>query len=327
VAEGVEAPRAEEALLDVTNEVRAAGGVVRRRVDGQVQTVLVHRPRYDDWSLPKGKLLEGESFEEAAIREVLEETGLGCRLDAELPSSRYTLQDGATKVVRYWSMETLDGHDLHPTAEVDEARWFPISEARNVLTHDRDREVLDAATTGDAPTYLIRHAKAGDRRTWSGDDLMRPLSKTGRRQANALVRVLSSRVIERILSSPAIRCIDSVRPLAEQRGLPIEPRDELLEGAPLSGLLALLDEVRSNASALSGHGDLIPQVIEYLEDRGAVVGPEKGWKQGSIWVLEREAGLIVRATYVPPPPVDRKPSPREGDPAVKRRAPESPVGL
>lgn len=320
MAEGVEAPRAKEALLDVTSEVRAAGGVVRRRVDGQVHTVLVHRPRYDDWSLPKGKLLDGESFEEAATREVREETGLECRIDGELPPSRYLVQQGIPKVVRYWSMEALDGHDLHPTDEVDEARWFPISEARAVLTHDRDRTVLDAATTGDAPTYLIRHAKAGDRRTWSGDDLSRPLSKTGRRQARALVHVLSSRVIERLLSSPAIRCMETVEPLAEQRGLPIEPRDELLEGAPLPGLLELLEELRSTPSVLCGHGDLIPAVIEHLEDRGAIVGPERGWKKGSVWVLGREAGLIVRATYIPPPDVDRKPRARDRDPAVKPRS-------
>ena len=286
----------------MTTEVRAAGGVVRRRVDGQVLTVLVHRPRYDDWTFPKGKLLEGESFEEAALREVLEETSLECRIDAELPSLRYIDQAGRPKVVRYWSMEALDGSELHPTDEVDEARWFTLAEARKMLSYDRDREVLDALTAQDARAYLVRHAKAGDRGTWSGDDLSRPLSKTGHRQAKALVQVLSRRIIERILSSPAVRCVETVRPLADQRGLPIESRDEVLEGAPLSGLLGLLDELRSTASVLCGHGDLIPAVVEHLEAQGAVVRSNRGWKKGSVWVLEREAGLIVRATYIPPPP-------------------------
>jgi phosphohistidine phosphatase SixA/8-oxo-dGTP pyrophosphatase MutT (NUDIX family) len=302
----------------VTGEVRAAGGVVRRRADGQVYTVLVHRPRYDDWSFPKGKLLDGESFEEAAIREVLEETGLGCRFDDELPPSQYIDQEGRKKVVRYWSMEASDGSDLHPTSEVDEARWLTLAEAREVLSYDRDRAVLDALAAQDAPAYLVRHAKAGDRRLWSGDDLSRPLSKSGRRQAKALVRVLSSRVIERILSSPAIRCVDTVRPLAEKRGLPIEARDELLEGASLAGVLGLLDELRSTPSVLCGHGDMIPAVIEHFEARGALVGPDRGWKKGSVWVLEREAGLVVRAAYVPPPDVDPKP------PARPRRSPDMP---
>ena len=294
----------------MTSEVRAAGAVVLRREGGKVHTVLVHRPRYDDWSFPKGKLLEGESFEEAARREVLEETGLSGRIDGELPPSRYVDQHGRPKLVRYWSMETLDGRDVHPTQEVDEARWFTLQEARGVLSYDRDRAVLDAATAIDAPAYLVRHAKAGDREEWTGDDVSRPLSKAGRRQARALVRILSSGIIERILSSPAVRCTETVAPLAEERGLPIEARDELLEGAPLAGALGLLDELRSTPSVLCGHGDLIPAVIEDLEARGALVGPDRGWKKGSVWVLEREAGLVVRATYIPPPDVDPKPPAR-----------------
>jgi 8-oxo-(d)GTP phosphatase len=302
MAEGMEAPRAEHALLEMTTDVHAAGGVVRRRVDGRVLTVLVHRPRYDDWSFPKGKLLDGETFEEAALREVLEETGLECRIHGELPALRYIDQDGRPKVVRYWSMDVLAGSDLHPTDEVDEARWLTLAEARTMLSYDRERVVLDALTARDAPAYLVRHAKAGDRAKWTEDDLLRPLSKAGLRQAEALVDAFSSGVIERILSSPAIRCIETVKPLADRRGLSIEPRDELLEGAPLAGLLGMLDEVESHASVLCGHGDLIPAAIEHLERRGVAIGAERGWKKGSTWVLGREAGLIVRATYLPPPP-------------------------
>lgn len=291
-----------------------------RREDGRVRTVLVHRPRYDDWSFPKGKLLEGESFEEAAVREVLEETGIEGRIDAELPPSRYADQDGRPKVVRYWTMEVLDGRELQPTQEVDEASWFTLAEAREVLSYDRDRAVLDRLAANAAPVYVIRHAKAGDRRRWSGDDVSRPLSKTGRRQAKGLVRVLSDRTVKRILSSPAIRCLDTVRPLADQRGVPIEPRDELLEGAPLSGLLAMLDELRSSPSVLCAHGDLIPAVVEHLEARGVVAVSDRGWKKGSVWVLEREAGLIVRATYIPPPEVKPKRSARRRHPVGDRRS-------
>jgi phosphohistidine phosphatase SixA len=196
----------------------------------------------------------------------------------------------------------LDGGELHPTDEVDEARWLTLAEARTMLSYDRDRDVLDALTAHHAPAYLVRHAKAGDRAKWTGDDLSRPLSKTGRRQAEALVGALSSGVIERILSSPAIRCLETVGPLADQRGISIEPRDDLLEGAPLAGLLSILDELASPASVLCGHGDLIPAAIEHLEGQGVVLGSDRGWKKGSTWVLEREAGTIVRATYVPPPP-------------------------
>jgi phosphohistidine phosphatase SixA/ADP-ribose pyrophosphatase YjhB (NUDIX family) len=296
----------------VTDEVRAAGGVVLRRDHGRALTVLVHRPRYDDWTFPKGKLLGGESFEEAATREVLEETGLSPIVGAELPPSRYEDQHGDPKVVRYWSMEVLDGHDLRPTQEVDEARWLPFGEARGLLSYDRDRVVLDAIAAWSAPTYLIRHAKAGDRGDWIGHDRERPLSKAGRRQAKALARMLADRPVERILSSPAVRCTETVQPLAEQRGLPVETREDLFEGASLPGMLELLDDLRSTPAVLSGHGDLIPATIEELEARGADLGTTEGWKKGSTWVLERDAGLIVRATYVPPPDADDAPAPRRG---------------
>lgn len=121
------------------SQVQAAGGVVVR--DGLV--ALVHRPRYDDWTLPKGKLDSGESFEEAALREVEEETGLRCRLERELPSTSYTDQKGRDKLVRWWLMEP-EGGDFAPNVETDELRWLEPGEARALLTYERDRELVGA---------------------------------------------------------------------------------------------------------------------------------------------------------------------------------------
>jgi 8-oxo-dGTP diphosphatase len=121
-------------------EVRAAGGVVVR--DGLV--ALVHRPRYDDWTLPKGKLDDGESFEEAALREVEEETGLRARLGRELPAVNYEVR-GRPKVVRYWLMEVESDEGFVANDEVDEVRWLERAEALRLLTYDRDRDVLAAA--------------------------------------------------------------------------------------------------------------------------------------------------------------------------------------
>jgi 8-oxo-dGTP diphosphatase len=117
------------------NRVHAAGGVVLR--DGRV--ALVHRPRYDDWSLPKGKLDPGESSEEAALREVEEETGLRCRLVRELPTVEYDVR-GRLKVVRYWAMAVVDETPFVPNDEVDQLRWVEPQEALALLTYDRDRE-------------------------------------------------------------------------------------------------------------------------------------------------------------------------------------------
>ncbi len=120
-------------------EVRAAGGVV---LDPEGRVVLVHRPRYDDWTLPKGKLDRGESFEDAALREVEEETGLRCRLVRELPSSEYLDPKGRSKLVRYWLMEVEHDPGFVPNNEVDELRWVPVEEAPALLTYPRDAEIL-----------------------------------------------------------------------------------------------------------------------------------------------------------------------------------------
>jgi len=128
----------------MSSEIQAAGGVVLRD-DGRV--AVVHRPRYDDWTLPKGKLEPGESFEEAALREVEEETGLRARLVRELPAVEYSVRD-RPKEVRYWLMDVDSDPGFAPNDEVDELRWLSPADAAALLSYDRDKEVLDAAVAG-----------------------------------------------------------------------------------------------------------------------------------------------------------------------------------
>ena len=120
------------------HEVKAAGCVVRH--DGRV--AVVHRPRYDDWALPKGKLDPGESFEEAAVREVEEEIGVTGTLGDELEPTEYTDHKGRSKIVRYWLLDVDEVAEFAPNDEVDEVRWLPADEARELLTYDRDKELL-----------------------------------------------------------------------------------------------------------------------------------------------------------------------------------------
>jgi len=122
--------------------VEAAGGVVVRDGDAGTEVCVVHRPRYDDWSFPKGKLDPGESFEDAALREVEEETGLRCTLESELQSMEYRDNKDRPKIVRYWQMEVDEDPGFEPNDEVDELRWLPMAEAAELLSYERDRELL-----------------------------------------------------------------------------------------------------------------------------------------------------------------------------------------
>jgi 8-oxo-dGTP diphosphatase len=127
-------------------QVEAAGGVVVREREGAREVAIVHRPRYDDWSLPKGKLREGEDWRDAALREVAEETGLRCEAVRELSHSRYVDDKGRRKLVRWWLMRPLGGN-FEPTDEVDELRWVPLQRADEILDYERDRELVASAAT------------------------------------------------------------------------------------------------------------------------------------------------------------------------------------
>lgn len=279
--------------------VRAAGGVVRRRgVDG-VRFALIHRPRYDDWTLPKGKAEGEEQDRETALREVLEETGFRCELGPPVANVRYTDHLGRPKLVRYWLMYPAEGVFL-PGSEVDELRWVDAEEASSLLTHVHDRVVLDAALGFDRPIALVRHAKAGDRLAWTEDDRLRPLTRKGKAQAEGLDALLGSLEIDRALSSPYVRCVQTVRPLAIARRITVEEKDELAEGAPTRAAIELLRSTGGGVVACS-HGELIPAVVTSLADRGIELSGPLSWKKGSTWVLERDGGLFTAARYLPPP--------------------------
>jgi 8-oxo-dGTP diphosphatase len=149
--------------------------------------------------------------------------------------------------------------------------------------------------------YVVRHAKAGDRAEWKGDDRLRPLTKSGREQAAALAEMLTNEPIDRILSSPYVRCLQTVEPLAARRKLPIEPRKDLEEGAGGDSVIRLVQEARGQNLVLCTHGDVVEELLELLIEQGLVARARASNEKGGTWVLYDESGKITSAKYRPAP--------------------------
>ena len=288
--------------------VEAAGGLVHRDGEGGPEIALVHRPRYDDWTLPKGKLAQGETYQEAALREVEEETGLRCRLVRYLGSVRYLDRSGKTKRVKYWLMEPIDGTFV-PAEEVDELRWLGFEAAEEMLSYDHDRELVRAFVNewdggrmpaGVTAAYLVRHAKAGVRSEWPGPDELRPLTARGRKQARGLVKALDDFPIARILSSPALRCVQTVEPLADARGLKVEECDALAQDADAMQVRGLILE--SPDTVICTHREVIENLLEALGAEGVSLEDGLPRGKGSTWVIRIEDGRVASGRYLPPLP-------------------------
>ncbi|MGV9366438.1 NUDIX hydrolase [Amycolatopsis sp. NPDC003731] len=306
----------------MTQEVRAAGAVLWRLAGGVTEVALVHRPRYDDWSFPKGKLDQGETIAEAAVREVREETGFTAVLGRYLVRSAYPVpaRNGSgtvPKTVDYFAAEAVSG-EFAANDEVDELRWLDSIAAEKLLTRPEDVRVLRAfceLPVGLTTLLLVRHAKAGKRDEWSGDDDLRPLSEAGQRQAAALRRVLSLFGPDRVLSAPRLRCVQTVHGVAED--VTAEVRHEPLfseEGYwpdPVLGVARLLAVAGDGGTpVVCSQGGVIPDLVSALADRdGVEISATRGGvvpsKKGSFWVLsfrpptDSEGPVLLAADYHP----------------------------
>jgi 8-oxo-dGTP diphosphatase len=191
-------------------EVRAAGAVLWRRSGRGIEVALIHRPRYDDWSFPKGKSKPGEHVLQTAVREVTEETGLQPVLGRPLPTAHYE-SAGRPKRVDYWAARPAPGGtgSFRPNDETDDLKWLPVPEARARLSYQRDVDMLDAFADGPADTVpftFLRHASAGSKDDWPGDDLDRPLDPGGAAEAGRVAPLLSCFGSRRVITSAAERC-------------------------------------------------------------------------------------------------------------------------
>ena len=267
--------------------VLAAGALVWRVRDGELQVLAVHRPRYKDWSWPKGKLDKGETLPQCAIREVAEETGKQVTLGQPLPTLRYGIKGGKTKVVTYWAAHetsattiTLAARPkvkLAPKHEIDKKRWLTIEQARQKITFQEDLKPLEALVRAydndqleTRAFVLVRHARARRRKAWTRDDMLRPLTKSGHHRATELVPLLASFGVRHLSSSPAERCVATLRPYADKTGLAIKTYDAFGEGSHASKPLATASIMvnllgKSVSRAVCVHRPTLPTIVEMVK--------------------------------------------------------------
>jgi 8-oxo-dGTP diphosphatase len=259
--------------------VRAAGVVLWRPSRGAtgkdaIEVGLVHRPKYGDWSLPKGKLDPGEHLLACAVREVVEETGHAVTLGRPLPTVRYPIS-GGTKEVHYWVARADD--DAPPwlgTAEIDRVEFVGATRARSRLTHAHDAALVEQAAAslgspplGTSPLVLLRHGKAVGRSGWRGPDPERPLEAKGTAQADRLAVLLGCFGVERVVSSDAVRCVDTVRPYATTRRVHVElePRvsEEGFEAAE-AGAADVMKTLLADAAptVVCSHRPVLPALVD-----------------------------------------------------------------
>ena len=281
--------------------IRAAGAVVWRGDEADPEVALVHRPAYGDWSLPKGKLKQGEHVIAAALREVREETGLRVVLGRALPPVHY-MYDGRLKRVDYW-LAHAPGH-RHPIGgdgdEVDEVAWLPIEEARRRLSYAWDRSLLravGAAPLVTTPLILLRHALAGSRQEWKGDDDRRPLDERGRAQAETLATVLGAYRPDMLVSSHSRRCVQTLKPYAERHGLELRKEKALSESAydPREAKRIVHDLLAApEAAVLCSHGKVLPELLGMAgEALPGVRTADRTIAKGGFAVLHRAADRAV----------------------------------
>ncbi|HEY2549040.1 MAG TPA: NUDIX hydrolase [Streptosporangiaceae bacterium] len=283
-------------------EVRAAGAVTWRPGPDGPQVALVHRRRYDDWSFPKGKAEPGEHPLLTAVREVAEETGVRVLLGRPVGPVRYQAK-GRPKRVDYWAGQCAEEPAVfEPNAEVDVVDWLSLPAARQRLSYPRDVGTLDRFAAGPArtvPLILLRHAEAGHRGSWPGDDLDRPLSQDGAAVAEMVARLLTCFGPHRVITSTAERCVGTVRPFAVMAGAHIELEAAFTVGQPDGEAAA----ARAAAIARDGlpavicaHRENIPVLLNAAcAQLGATAPDAPGLDKGGFWVLQSAEGKLASA--------------------------------
>ena len=286
----------------MSEAISAAGAVVwRKHKDNFTEVAIIHRPKYDDWSFPKGKLEIGESLISCAHREVLEETNLQTEFGPHLGQVEYFTPDGLKKVT-YWSAKVIAEKPFRANTEVDQLKWIPITKVIEVLTNETDKEIFDKFVKvkfNSKPFILLRHAKAITRDEWQGEDDDRPLSSSGQNQAMRLLSTYQVFNIDQIHSSDAVRCYDTVKSMAKGLDIKLEVSSKLSESTYKKDKEKAFDYVRElikedKSILICSHNPILPKMLNKLTKKSEIEADEDKLSPADGWVIHRSGKEIIQ---------------------------------
>ena len=291
--------------------ILAAGAVLWRKGEKKkIEVLIIHRPKYDDWTFPKGKAEIGEPLIACAYREVLEETNIETAFGPYLGEVEYLTNDGKKKV-SFWSAKVIKEKEFNSNAEVDQLKWVEVTKVKEMLTLDTDRKILEQflrIEPDTKPLVLLRHAKAVTRDEWQGEDDDRPLDSYGQNQAKRLLAMYQVFNLEQIHSSDAVRCYDTVVAIAKGLNIKLEVTGKLSESTFKKDKEKAFDYakdlIKLNESVLlCSHNPILPKMLNKLTKKSEVDTDEGKLLPADGWVIHRIGKEVIQIDRIDSPSI------------------------
>ena len=291
--------------------ILAAGAVLWRKSEKKkIEVLIIHRPKYDDWTFPKGKAEIGEPLIACAYREVLEETNIETAFGPYLGEVEYLTNDGKKKV-SYWAAKVIKEKEFNPNAEVDQLKWVEVKKVKELLTLNTDKKILEQflkIEPDTKPFILLRHAKAVTRDEWQGEDDDRPLDSYGQNQAKRLLAMYQVFNLEQIHSSDAVRCYDTVVAIAKGLNIKLEVTGKLSEDTYKKDKEKAFDYakdlIKLNKSVLlCSHNPILPKMLNKLTKKSEVDADEGKLLPADGWVIHRIGKEVIQIDRIDSPSI------------------------
>ena len=291
--------------------ILAAGAVLWRKGEKKkIEVLIIHRPKYDDWTFPKGKAEIGEPLIACAYREVLEETNIETAFGPYLGEVEYLTNDGKKKV-SFWSAKVIKEKEFNSNAEVDQLKWVEVTKVKELLTLDTDRKILEQflrIEPDTKPLVLLRHAKAVTRDEWQGEDDDRPLDSYGQNQAKRLLAMYQVFNLEQIHSSDAVRCYDTVVAIAKGLNVKLEVTGKLSESTFKKDKEKAFDYAKdlmklNESVLLCSHNPILPKMLNKLTKKSEVDADEGKLLPADGWVIHRIGKEVIQIDRIDSPSI------------------------